>query len=90
MAVNRDETDCHVKAIVQLPSGVRLPAGELVTKKGPVVQTAILAGVMAAKRTSELIPSSPLADDCKVTIEFDGNAAATVKCTASVQPERGG
>lgn len=29
---------------------------ELITKKGPVFQTAIIAGVMAAKRTHELIP----------------------------------
>ena len=29
---------------------------ELHTKKGPVFQTAIIAGVMGAKKTSELIP----------------------------------
>jgi cyclic pyranopterin phosphate synthase len=29
---------------------------ELITKKGPVFQTAIIAGVMGAKRTAELIP----------------------------------
>jgi cyclic pyranopterin phosphate synthase len=29
---------------------------EINTKKGPVFQTAIIAGVMAAKRTGELIP----------------------------------
>jgi cyclic pyranopterin monophosphate synthase len=29
---------------------------ELITKKGPVFQTAIIAGVMGAKKTSELIP----------------------------------
>ena len=29
---------------------------ELITKKGPVFQTAIIAGVMGAKRTSDLIP----------------------------------
>jgi cyclic pyranopterin phosphate synthase len=29
---------------------------ELTTKKGPVFQTAIIAGVMGAKRTAELIP----------------------------------
>ena len=30
--------------------------GELVSKKGPVFATAIIAGTMAAKKTSELIP----------------------------------
>jgi cyclic pyranopterin phosphate synthase len=33
-----------------------LKGDELITKKGPVFQTAIIAGVMGAKRTSELIP----------------------------------
>jgi cyclic pyranopterin phosphate synthase len=30
--------------------------GDLTTKKGPVIQTAIIAGTMAVKKTSELIP----------------------------------
>jgi cyclic pyranopterin monophosphate synthase len=43
---------------------------ELTTKKGPVFQTAIIAGVMAAKKTHELIPfCHPLAlEDCQVHI----------------------
>ena len=43
---------------------------ELITKKGPVFQTAIIAGVMAAKKTHELIPMChPLSlEDCKVKI----------------------
>lgn len=43
---------------------------ELVTRKGPVFQTAIIAGVMGAKRTADLIPlCHPLGlDDCKVNI----------------------
>lgn len=45
---------------------------ELITKKGPVFQTAIIAGVMAAKKTHELIPfCHPLAiEDCQVRIEI--------------------
>ena len=44
---------------------------ELMTKKGPVFQTAILAGIMGAKRTSELIPlCHPLGlEDCQITID---------------------
>lgn len=44
---------------------------ELITKKGPVFQTAIIAGVMAAKKTHNLIPfCHPLAlEDCQVRIE---------------------
>lgn len=43
---------------------------ELVTKKGPVFQTAIIAGVMGAKKTSDLIPfCHPLGlEDCQVHI----------------------
>jgi cyclic pyranopterin phosphate synthase len=48
----------HAVAVLVLPAPLaRLVAGnELVSPKGPVFQTAILAGVMGAKRTSELIP----------------------------------
>lgn len=43
---------------VQLPNEVidHLINDEIHTKKGPVFQTAILAGIMAVKKTSELIP----------------------------------
>ena len=48
---------------------------EILTKKGPVFQTAILAGVMGAKKTSDLIPlCHPLGlEDCKVTIGMKNN-----------------
>src|SRR5688500_7807064 len=43
---------------------------ELITKKGPVFQTAIIAGVMGAKRTAEFIPfCHPIGlEDCQVKI----------------------
>lgn len=43
---------------------------ELITKKGPVFQTAIIAGVMGAKQTSLLIPfCHPIGlEDCQVHI----------------------
>lgn len=49
---------------------------ELITKKGPVFQTAILAGVMGAKKTSDLIPlCHPIGlDDCQVKIQVKNNA----------------
>jgi cyclic pyranopterin monophosphate synthase len=60
------------------------------TSKGPVFQTAIIAGVMAAKRTHELIPfCHPLGlENCKVTIDMDGDDAV-IGCTASVQGKTG-
>src|SRR5690349_11024605 len=48
---------------------------ELITKKGSVFQTAILAGVMGAKKTSELIPlCHPLSmENCQVGIQVKNN-----------------
>jgi len=44
---------------------------ELHTKKGPVFQTAIIAGIMASKKTADLIPMChPLSlDHCSVKID---------------------
>ncbi|GAB2773814.1 cyclic pyranopterin phosphate synthase [Hymenobacter luteus] len=65
--------------------------GDLPTRKGPVFQTAILAGIMGAKRTSELIPlCHPLGlDDCQVRIEVDGEDAVLIECTATVTGKTG-
>lgn len=58
--------------------------------KGPVFQTAIIAGVMAAKRTHELIPfCHPLGiENCKITIEMEQDEAV-VRCTVSVHHKTG-
>src|SRR5271170_1301734 len=63
----------HAVAVVVLPPALAqlLSGGEIATAKGPVFQAAVLAGIMGAKRTSELIPlCHPLPlDDCRVEIE---------------------
>ena len=48
-----------------------LAGGDHLTKKGAVLQTSIIAGTMAAKKTSELIPfCHPLSmDSCKFEVE---------------------
>lgn len=48
---------------------------DLITKKGSVFQTAILAGVMGAKRTADLIPlCHPLGlENCQVSIQVKNN-----------------
>ncbi|MBL9188035.1 MAG: cyclic pyranopterin monophosphate synthase MoaC [Opitutaceae bacterium] len=65
----------HAVARVTLPAELAalLRDGEIATKKGPIFQTAILAGVMGAKKTGELIPlCHPLAlDDCQIEITPD-------------------
>jgi cyclic pyranopterin phosphate synthase len=67
---------------------------ELITKKGPVFQTSIIAGVMGAKNTSSLIPfCHPLAlEDCQVKINVKGNSIiidsiATVTAKTGVEME---
>lgn len=51
----------------------RMRGDELITKKGPVFQTAIIAGVMGAKKTHELIPfCHPLGlEDCQIVISIN-------------------
>jgi cyclic pyranopterin monophosphate synthase len=65
----------HAVATVAVPAELAalLRDGEIATKKGPIFQTAILAGVMGAKKTSELIPlCHPLPlDDCQIEIVPD-------------------
>ena len=60
------------------------------TSKGPVFQTAIIAGTMAAKRTHELIPfCHPLGiENCKVAIDMEGDDAV-ITCTVSVHHKTG-
>ena len=64
-------------------SGLRSP-------KGPVFDTAIVAGVMGAKRTHELIPfCHPLGlENCRITIDLQ-NDTAIIRCTVSVHHKTG-
>jgi cyclic pyranopterin monophosphate synthase len=61
------------------------------TKKGPVFDTAIVAGVMAAKRTHELIPfCHPLGlENCKVEIEAEGDGDIVIRCQVSIHHRTG-
>jgi cyclic pyranopterin monophosphate synthase len=80
-------------------SRVRFPAATartlreagFATKKGPVFHTAIVAGVMAAKRTHELIPfCHPLGlEQCDVTIEMNEQDEAVVRCLVAVHHKTG-
>jgi cyclic pyranopterin phosphate synthase len=58
--------------------------------KGPIFDTAIIAGVMAAKRTHELIPfCHPLGiENCRVVIEMAGDAAL-IRCQVTVHHKTG-
>ncbi len=64
---------------------------DIQTKKGPVFQTAILAGVMAAKKTWDLIPlCHPLAlDSCKVNIKLNAKRIVQIDCIAKITSKTG-
>ena len=83
----------RAQARVQLtPEASALFDGEeLHSKKGPVFQTASLAGVMAAKRTAELIPlCHPLPlDDCQVEIRMEDEGVAVIEAMASAEARTG-
>lgn len=67
-----------------------LQNNEILTKKGPVFHTSIIAGVMAAKKTSELIPfCHPIAlDDCQVNIKIE-HTDIVVQCTTITTAKTG-
>lgn len=65
--------------------------GELVTKKGPVFQTAIIAGIQAVKKTSELIPMCHplLINGVNIDIEISDNAHIKILCEVSIEGKTG-
>jgi cyclic pyranopterin phosphate synthase len=81
------------KATVELPENVlqKLKEGDFKTPKGSVFQTAIIAGIMAAKKTGELIPlCHPIGlENCEVHIEITDNNEIEIYCTAEVEAKTG-
>lgn len=95
-----DVTDKVVtKRMAQARSYLRLPPeihelivdGDIQAKKGPVFQTAIIAGTMAAKKTSELIPfCHPLPlSSVKLKIGFAADQRVEIDCTVKVTHRTG-
>jgi cyclic pyranopterin monophosphate synthase len=80
------------EARVRFPSAVAaaLRDSGLRSAKGPIFDTAIVAGIMGAKRTHELIPfCHPLGiENCRITIDLDDDAAV-IRCTVSVHHKTG-
>ena len=88
----------HAIAIVELPLDLaeRFAGGDIATPKGSVFHAAILAGIMGAKRTSELIPlCHPIAlDDCRIEIEArprraDGSVEVEIHCRVRTEARTG-
>ena len=81
------------QAIVRFPPAVAraLRAQGMRAKKGPVVDTAIVAGTLAVKRTHELIPfCHPLAiERCDFTVEFATPTELAIRCEVAVTHKTG-
>lgn len=92
-AKNTTRRTATARSIVVLNDEIlsHLEGEDIKTKKGPVFQTAIIAGVMAAKQTGNLIPlCHPLPlDHCKISIELNEKREVVVNCTASVSAKTG-
>ena len=86
------DREAHARAVVELPVEIvtALDGDEIATKKGPVFATAIIAGVMAAKKTHDLIPfCHPLGlEKCKITIDVE-DQRAIINCRCKVHHKTG-
>jgi cyclic pyranopterin phosphate synthase len=73
--------------VAMLPDTLKL-IREGMAKKGDVIATARLAGIMAAKRTHELIPLCHPLMISKITVDFEvDEAASAIDVTATVKVE---
>jgi cyclic pyranopterin monophosphate synthase len=81
------------RSIVVMPPEVmeKFADGDIQSKKGSVFQTAIIAGIMAAKKTGELIPlCHPLGlDNCKINIHINEQKEVVIDCTTSITAKTG-
>lgn len=80
------------RSVVEFPSRLAIDkAHELKTKKGPVVQTAIIAGTMAVKKTSEMIPMChpiPI-EDVEIEIQKTGERFFEIQCRVKTSGKTG-
>lgn len=78
------------RGLVHMHPATVLALRNATLKKGDAIATARLAGIMAAKRTAELIPlcHSLLLDHVEVVIELS-ESAATITATATVMSRTG-
>lgn len=90
---NITKRTAHARAIVILTKEVLdlFDGNDIKSKKGSVFQTAIIAGIMGAKKTSDLIPlCHPIGlEDCKVNIHINENNELIIDCFTSVSHKTG-
>jgi len=92
---NKEITTRLAKAqsVVVLPREIIeiIQKDEIHSKKGPVFQTAILAGIMGAKKTSDLIPlCHPLPiTKCDIDISISENQQVIITCEVKTSGKTG-
>lgn len=73
------------RSIVELPKSIQdcFNGKDIICKKGPVFETAIIAGTMGVKKTSDLIPfCHPLQlEGIKVKVELNRDGNVEINCT---------
>jgi len=83
----------RAQSIIVLPDEImqHFAEGDIRSKKGAVFQTAIIAGIMAAKKTGELIPlCHPLGlDNCSIDIRVNAANEVAIECTATITARTG-
>lgn len=94
--VGEKQVSCRTavaRSIVSLPAEIleQLANGDIQTKKGSVFQTAVIAGIMAAKKTGDLIPlCHPLGlDNCNIHIHLGEQQEVVIDCTATITAKTG-
>ncbi len=77
--------EARAECRVRFPADVatQLRGSGLRSAKGGIVDTAVIAGTMAVKRTHELIPfCHPLPiDGCRIAIDWEGDHSLRIECS---------
>lgn len=81
--ITKREATARTKLIMQAETLQRIKEGSI--KKGDVLAVAQTAGIMAAKRTSELIPMCHLLPLSGVDISFEDNQIDSLTISATVK-----
>ena len=83
----------RAQAVVALNEVIfqQLKGDEILSKKGPVFQTAILAGSMAVKETGRLIPlCHPIPiENCRFSIHTEENFRVKIECSVTATHKTG-
>ena len=90
-AVTRREATAEARMRFPADVAAALRAQGMRSGKGPVIDTALIAGTLAVKRTHDLIPfCHPLAiERCDFTIEFAGENDLAIRCEVAVSHKTG-